>query len=187
MISGSPPASTVSTYCGEVKAGLGVPLDALPTATAAIASIAASSPSLRRGVRFTGSPSVEPSRKKTAGGAENLQLFLGEQRPYKLVERLAVAARDHGRRQRSDRRGSRDVHRQRDLAEVVAGPEDASRAHRALADDQHPGEDDVKALAALAFDDRRLAGRDLLAVHPARELHQPLARQLGKERAAVQL
>src|SRR5262249_10251576 len=91
------------------------------------------------------------------------------------------------RRERADRGGARDVHRQGDLAEVVAGPEHPPRAHALLADDEHAGEDNVESLAGLALDDRRLSGGDLLTAHPARQLLELLAGQLGQERAAVQL
>ena len=46
---------------------------------------------------------------------------VAEERPDELVERLAVAARDHRGRQRPHGRGPRDLHRQRHLAEVVPG------------------------------------------------------------------
>ena len=64
------------------------------------------------------------------GTADVLRLrsVLGEQRAQQLVEGLAVAARDDGRRQRAHRRRARDVHRQRDLAEVVARLQHAPRA-----------------------------------------------------------
>src|SRR3979490_2429881 len=80
------------------------------------------------------------------------------------------------RRQRPHRRGARDVHRERDLAEVVAGPQDAPRAERRLAYREHPAQHHVEALAAVALADDRLARRDLLAAHAGGELRQLLSR-----------
>ena len=76
-----------------------------------------------------------------------------EQRPEELVERLLVAARDGGRGEGPNVRSSRDVHRQRDLAEVVARPQDPPRHRPEVRDREHPVEDDVEAVAGLALDD----------------------------------
>src|SRR5215210_3162608 len=82
-----------------------------------------------------------------------------EERPQELVERLAVAAGDGGGRERADGRRARDVHRERDLAEVVARPQDAPRTERAhVADREQPGEDDVEAVSLSTLEDGRLAG-----------------------------
>src|SRR5438552_1580618 len=125
MTSGSPPASTVSTYWGAAKPGRRVPLDAAVASAAPTTSAVASSASLR--VRFTWCLlPLRAHREEDPAAGGNLQAgqpsVRGEQRPDELVERLAIAARDDGRRERTDRRRAWDVHGQRDLAEVVAGP-----------------------------------------------------------------
>src|SRR5947207_6493794 len=115
MINGSPPASTVSTYCGAAKAGFGVPLDAPLAIAAPTSSTSASRASLRGSVRFTwflllctrphrerplsrsklAPCSVLRSRGKPSCavelccGAAALRVR-GEQRADELVERLLV-------------------------------------------------------------------------------------------------
>src|SRR4051812_34851199 len=110
-----------------------------------------------------------------------------EQRADVAVEGGAVAAREHGGRERPDRRRARDVPGQGDLAEGVPPPEHGARAPRGLGDREHPVQDDVEAVAVLALaDDRRPRG-DLLAAHLLGELEQPLAGDPGEERRAGEL
>src|SRR5204862_2933844 len=80
-------------------------------------------------------------------------LVLGEQRAEQLVEGLAVAARDDGRRQRAHGGSPRHVHRKRDLAEVVARLQNAPGAQILLADGEDPREDEIEALARVALAD----------------------------------
>src|SRR5205807_5974339 len=110
-----------------------------------------------------------------------------EQRPDELVERLAVAAGHRRLRQRTHRCSAGHVHGQRDLAEVVAGPQDTPRAERGLTDREHPGQDDVEAVAVLSFLDHGAAGRYLLTAHLLSEPDQRLAGELGEQADALQL
>src|SRR3982750_2379176 len=111
---------------------------------------------------------------------------VGEEWTDELLERLAVAGRDDTRRDRRHSCGPRNPHRRRDLTEVVAGPQHPARAQRVL-DREHPGEDDIEAVALLAFahDDR--PRRDLLALHSLAEPHERLARQPREQPNALQL
>ena len=72
-----------------------------------------------RRVRRLGEGGVAPLQRRGARGALGV---VGEERPQQLVERRAVAARDHRGSHRRHRRRPRDVHRRRHLAEVVARP-----------------------------------------------------------------
>jgi hypothetical protein len=82
-----------------------------------------------------------------------------EERPDVLVERLLVAAGERRRHERGHRRRARDVHRERDLAEVVAGPEHPPRREPALvADRARPAQDHVEVVALLALEHDRVAG-----------------------------
>src|SRR5215218_4411892 len=77
---------------------------------------------------------------------------VSEQRTDELVEGRLVAAGDYRRREGAHGRGARDVHREGDLAEVVAGPEDRTLSQVALADAEHPREHGVEAISLLALD-----------------------------------
>ena len=99
----------------------------------------------------------------------------------------AVAARHRGRRDRADARGAADAHRQRHLAEVVAGPEQRPLAPRVLRDRQQPAEHDVEARAELALADDLGPGGHVLAVHRRRQLRQLLAGQLREQADPRQL
>lgn len=75
------------------------------------------------------------------------------------------------------------MHRERHLAEVVAGPENRPRSQTALLGHcEDAVQDHVEAIALVALDDGRLARGDLLAAHPLRELSEPLAGQLREQR-----
>src|SRR5439155_2946634 len=93
----------------------------------------------------------------------------------------AITACGESRRDRADRRGARHVHRQRDLAEVVAGTQDLPGPHDARGHREHAREDDVEAVAPVALSDDRPTGRDLLALHAPPQLHERLARKPGEE------
>src|SRR6266508_4696818 len=117
------------------------------------------------GTRAAGAP-ARFTRLKMRG------ISTGKQWPQELVERRLVAARDDGGRQRADVCGTRNVHRARDLAEVVAGPQHPPRHRAEVRDREHAVQDDVEAIPLLALDDGRLAARDFLAAHPLRKLDE---------------
>ena len=83
----------------------------------------------RRGRRLR-RPHRPAVRRLGEGGVAGLQrrrarralVVIREERAQELVERRAVAARDHGGGHRGHGRGPRDRHRGRDLAEVVPRP-----------------------------------------------------------------
>ena len=107
---------------------------------------------------------------------------------HELVERLAVAAGDRHGGQRRHRRRSGHVHGERDLAEVVAGPQHAARAEAALVGDrQHARDHAVEVVALLALEHDGAARLDVLALHPAGQLGRgprPGARRAGRRGSA---
>jgi 8-oxo-dGTP diphosphatase len=113
--------------------------------------------------------------------------ILAEERAEELVERLTVAAPDHARRHRRHRRSPRDIHGERDLAEVLPGAEDPPATEGALRDRGQSREKDVEALAIVSLADDRGPGRHLVPAHAVRELRQRLAWKLGEEADARQL
>ena len=115
------------------------------------------------------------------GARRDRLVVVGEERSQELVERRPVAARHHRGCHRGHGRRSRHVHRRRDLAEVVAGPEHATCAEVALADGQDSGEEDVEAVVGVALADEDRARRDLLALHALPEPGERLARQPGEQ------
>ena len=60
-------------------------------------------------------------------------------------------------------------------------PQDVPPAHRAVRDRQHPGEDDVEAVALLALAHDRGTRCDLLALHLLRQLRERLAREAREQ------
>ena len=104
-----------------------------------------------------------------------------EQRPYELVERRLVAARDDARGHRGDRGRSGNVHRQRDLAEELAGAKDPSLAERRLGNGRDAREQDEEAIAGLALPDEHGSGRHLFPLHAVGEGAELLAGELGEE------
>ena len=88
-----------------------------------------------------------------------------------------VAAGDGARRERAHVRRSRDVHRERHLAEVVARPKHPPRHRAEIRDREHAVQDHVEAVALLALHDRRLAAADVLAPHLLRELRPAAPRE----------
>src|SRR5439155_4800665 len=74
-----------------------------------------------------------------------------------------------------------NLHRERDLAEVLAGAQDAPTAERVLRDGRNPGEEDVEAVAVLALADDGRTGGDLVSLHQLSELRQGLAGELREE------
>ena len=102
---------------------------------------------------------AEAVRRRARGGVV-ASLVVGEERPDELVERRLVAARHHRRRHRPHGRRSWHAHRERHLSEVRTRMEDARRAAAAeLARGEHARKHDVEAVARLALDDGRRAGR----------------------------
>jgi CubicO group peptidase (beta-lactamase class C family) len=114
-------------------------------------------------------------------------VVVGEERPHELIEGRPVAARHDRGGHRRHGRGARDPHRRRDLAEVLAGTKEAAGADVALADREDTGEEHVEAVAGLTLADEDRAGRDLLALHAAREPSQRLARQAREQLDTVEL
>src|SRR5689334_8714894 len=89
-------------------------------------------------------------RPRTETGSAVPLLVVGEERAEELVEGRLVAARDGRCRERAHRRGARDVHGERDLAEILARPQHRARPDLALvAHDEQAAEDDVEAVALL--------------------------------------
>src|SRR6266511_1086307 len=111
----------------------------------------------------------------------------GKQWAQELVERRLVAACDDGGRQRADVCGTGNVHRERNLAEVVARPQHPPRHRAKVRDREHAGQDDVQAITLIAFDNGRLAAGDFLAAHPLRKLDELLAGELREQADARQL
>src|SRR5581483_8454739 len=185
-------ASVVSTYCGAEKP-IALVARACPPVehTSATASVAPSGARLRRADRITAPPSAEISAGRDLAGGRNLQacryLIVCEERADELVERRAIAAGERRRRHRSHRGGPRDVHRERNLAEVVAGTQHTARPERFLGDREHPGEDDEEPVGVVALADDRGPRRELLPPHPRGQQRERLAGQLGEQRDAREL
>src|SRR5262252_6183227 len=87
---------------------------------------------------------------------------VGKEWPDQFVERRLVAARNGCGRQRAHGRSSRNVRGERDLAEVVAGPQDRLGAAALLRDGEHAVEHDVEAVAVVALRDDAGARGNLL-------------------------
>src|SRR4051794_20550985 len=82
-------------------------------------------------------------------------LIVREQRTEELVEGLSVTRCDDSGRDRGDRRGARHGHRQRDLAEVIARPQQIALSHDLVRPREHAGEDHIEAIALVALPDDR--------------------------------
>src|SRR5918999_6070451 len=122
------------------------------------------------------------SRRLRLYGPGLVGLVVGEEGAQELVERGPVAARERRRRERGHRSRPRHVHHERDLTEVVAGTEHATRAEPAgIAHGEQSFEDDVEVVAFVTLQDDRGAGSDLAAAHAPRELRQLLAGKLPQK------
>src|SRR5258705_13236419 len=102
-----------------------------------------------------------------------------EQRPNVLVERRSVATRDGHGRQCTNGRRPRHVHRQRDLAEIIARSQHALGPATSLADREHAAEDDIETVAVLTFRDDTGAGGNVFPDHVLSKPRKCLARKRG--------
>ena len=114
-------------------------------------------------------------------------LVVREQRAHELVERRRVAARHDAGRHRGHCRRARDVHRERDLPEELAGAEDAALAERGLRYAGDPREEHVEAVAGVALAHDHGSGCDFVALHPVGELREGLAGQRPEQADAREL